>query len=167
MKILITLIIILFIVYLILWSLPAKEVHIKNLILSKIKPINHTDKYPPEYAIDMDPYTEWRPEKEIDDKYVLGFDFNKPKKVSKVQITSPVNSNWTELNVRNSDGKILATEKNTNEIITCKIEPPFLTDKIYLDFNCFTEKESEPQHTCAIREINFYESVQFLDKISM
>lgn len=157
--------IIIIIISFILVSRKEREIQIKNVILYVTKPIENNNTS--ENVIDEDDETSWKPQSQEDKTYVLGFDFNQQKKVSRVKIISSKtrsNNSINEMKIRMPNGELVydtaksikspsGIEDNEPQIINIKLDPPVECDKLLLEFLCDTINET----ACDVREVMFYE----------
>ncbi len=158
-------------IVLVLMNRREKEVQIKNVILYITKPIEYKENSDAKNAFDQDKETGWNPVKQEDKNYILGFDFNQIKQISRVKVISSKTKSYNsinELKVRMSNGemvydtaKSIKTPLQTSEkddkiepqIIDVELNPPVTCDKLLLEFFCDTVNET----SCDVREVMFYE----------
>jgi hypothetical protein len=156
---------------LVLMNRREKEVQIKNVILYITKPIEHKDDSSAKNAFDQDKATGWNPVKQDDRNYILGFDFNQIKQISRVKVISSKTKSYNsinELKIRMPNGEMVydtaksikapleTSEKDDKvepQIIDIELTPSVTCDKLLLEFFCDTVNET----SCDVREVMFYE----------
>jgi len=158
-------------IVLVLMNRREKEVQIKNVILYITKPIEYKENSDAKNAFDQDKETGWNPVKQDDKNYILGFDFNQIKQISRVKVISSKTKSYNsinELKVRMSNGEMVydtaksikaplqtndKDDKIEPQIIDVELNPPVTCDKLLLEFFCDTVNET----SCDVREVMFYE----------
>lgn len=147
-----------------------REVQIKNVILYKIKPISYKDDNSVANVFDKDNNTSWKPSSQEDKTYILGFEFNKEKEVSKVKVLSSKTPSYNSINqmkIRMPNGELVydtaksiplvsstnISDKKEPQILDIVLEPPVKCTHLLLEFICDTINET----ACDVREIMFYE----------
>jgi len=168
------------IVYISTLSNREKEVQIKNVILYVTKPIEHKETANPQNVLDKNEETSWNPIMQNDKNYILGFDFNQIKNISRVKIISSKTKSYNsinELKIRMSNGELvydtaksikqpLASNDSTEnikhpvepQVIDINLSPSITCDRLLLEFFCDTINES----SCDVREVMFFEKKKSL-----
>jgi FtsZ-interacting cell division protein ZipA len=175
-NILIILVVAVVIAILLYYTRKEKEVQIKNVILYFSKPIEHIEESKAENVFDEDKQTAWNPIKQEGKNYILGFDFNQIKHITRVKVISSKTKSYNsinELKIRMPNGELVydtaktikpptpsasssdTDSNNTKEpqIIDIDLTPALVCDKILLEFFCDTVDET----SCDVREVMFYE----------
>jgi FtsZ-interacting cell division protein ZipA len=153
-------------------SRKEKEVQIKNVILYFSKPIEHVEESSAEKVFDQDKKTAWNPVKQEGKNYILGFDFNQIKHITRVKVISSKTKSYNSINeikIRMPNGELVydtaksitpptpSSSSNSKErepqIIDVELSPALVCDKLLLEFFCDTIDET----SCDVREIMFYE----------
>lgn len=157
-----------------------KEVQIKNVILYFSKPIEHIKESKAENVFDEDKQTAWNPVKQEGQNYILGFDFNQIKNITRIKVISSKTKSYNsinELKIRMPNGELVydtaktikpptpsasSTDSDSNtkepQIIDIDLTPALVCDKILLEFFCDTVDET----SCDVREVMFYEKQKAL-----
>ena len=149
-----------------------KEVQIKNVILYFSKPIEYIEESKAENVFDQDKQTSWNPIKQEGKNYILGFDFNQIKHITRIKVISSKTKSYNsinELKIRMPNGELVydtaktikpptpsaSSDSNIKEpqIIDIDLTPALVCDKILLEFFCDTVDET----SCDVREVMFYE----------
>jgi FtsZ-interacting cell division protein ZipA len=172
-NILIILVVVVVIALLLYYRRKEKEVQIKNVILYFSKPIEYIEESKAENVFDQDKQTAWNPIKQDAKNYILGFDFNQIKHITRIKVISSKTKSYNsinELKIRMPNGELVydtaktikpptpsasSSSSNTKEpqIIDIDLTPPLVCDKILLEFFCDTVDET----SCDVREVMFYE----------
>ncbi len=174
--IILTIVIIVIGLILVMISRREKEVQIKNVILYVTKPIEHKEQSNAKNVVDQDKETAWNPVKQEDKNYILGFDFNQIKQISRVKIISSKTKSYNsinELKIRMPNGELIydtaksikaptesinSDQKIEPQIIDIDLTPSVICDRLLLEFFCDTINES----SCDVREVMFYEKKKSL-----